>query len=94
MTPLMQLNFWLAVVNVVLLVYLAVVHLRMARSVSSSFTLGLLMFVIVFLIHNILAAYFYLTMRALYAPGTELPVLVITSIETVAFAIFVWITKQ
>ena len=90
----MQLNFWLAVVNVVLLVYLAVVHLRMARSVSSSFTLGLLMFVIVFLIHNILAAYFYLTMRALYAPGTELPVLVITSIETVAFAIFVWITKQ
>lgn len=90
----MQLNFWLAVVNVILLLYLAIVHIKMAKSVKSSFTFGLLLFVIVFLIHNFLAAYFYLTMRALYAPGTELPVLIITAIETIAFAIFVWITKQ
>mgnify|MGYP001575004932 CR=1 FL=1 len=94
MTPLMQLNFWLAVVNVILLLYLAIVHVKMARSVKSSFTLGLLLFVLVFLVHNLLATYFYLTMRALYAPGTELPVLVITAIETIAFTIFAWITRQ
>jgi len=94
MTPLMQLNFWLAVVNVILLLYLAFVHVKMARSVKSSFTLGLLLFVLVFLIHNILAAYFYLTMRALYAPGTEVPVLIITAIETIAFTVFAWITRQ
>ncbi len=90
----MQLNFWLAVVNVILLLYLAIVHVKMARSVKSSFTLGLLLFVLVFLVHNLLATYFYLTMRALYAPGTELPVLVITAIETIAFTIFAWITRQ
>ena len=94
MTPLMQINFWLAVVNVALLIYLAIIHIKMARSVKSSFTIGLLLFVLVFLVHNILAAYFYLTMRALYAPGTEIPVLVITLIETIAFAIFVWLTRQ
>ncbi len=94
MTPLMQLNFWLAVVNVILLLYLTVVHIRMAWDVKSGFTLGLLLFVLVFLVHNLLAAYFYLTMRALYAPGTEIPVLVITVIETIAFVIFVWITRQ
>ena len=94
MTPLMQLNFWLAVVNVILLLYLAVIHIKMANSVKSSFTFGLLLFVLVFLVHNILAAFFYLTMRALYAPGTELPVLIITSIETIAFAVFAWITRQ
>ena len=94
MTPLMQITFWLAVVNVILLIYLAVVHVRMARSVRSSFTIGLLLFVLAFLVHNLLAAYFYLTMRTLYAPGTELPVLVITLIETFAFTIFAWITRQ
>ncbi len=94
MTPLMQLTFGLAVVNVILLVYLAVVYVRMARSVKSSFTIGLLLFVLVFLVHNILAVCFHLTMRALYAPGTEVPVLAITLIETFAFAIFVWITRQ
>ena len=94
MTPLMQLNFWLAVVNVILLLYLAVIHIKMAKSVKSSFTIGLLLFVLVFLVHNVLATFFYLTMRTLYAPGTELPVLVITSIETIAFAIFAWITRQ
>ncbi len=94
MTPLMQINFWLAVVNVILLIYLAIVHIKMARDINSSFTWGLLLFVIVFLVHNFLAAYFYLTMRALYAPGTELPVLIITLMETIAFLIFVWICRQ
>lgn len=94
MTPLMQLSFWIAVVNVILLVYLAFVHVKMTRSVQSSFTIGLLLFVLVFLVHNVLAAFFYLTMRTLYAPGTELPVLIITAIETIAFALFAWITRQ
>ncbi len=94
MSPLMQINFWLVVVNVILLVYLAIFHIFMIRDVRSSFTMGLLLFVFAFLIHNILAAFFYLTMRDLYAPGTELLVLIITSIETIAFIIFAWITRR
>lgn len=90
----MQINFWLAVVNVFLLVYLAIVHIKMLRNVKSGFTIGLLMFVVVFLVHNVLAAYFYLAMKELYAPGTELPVLIITAIETIAFVIFTWISRN
>lgn len=94
MSPLMQLNFWLAVINVLILIYLFIVHVKMVKSVNSSFTLGLLLFVFVFLVHNVLAAYFYLTMRTLYAQGTEVPVLIITAIETIAFSLFAWITRQ
>jgi hypothetical protein len=90
----MQINFWLSVLNVILLIYLAIIHIRITNEVKSSFTVGLLMFVLAFLVHNILAAYFYLTMRELYASGTELAVLVITSIETIAFAIFTWISRN
>ena len=94
MNTLMQINFWLAVINVVLLIYLAVVHIRMLVEIKSSFTFGLLMFVLVFLVHNILATYFYIDMRELYASGTELPVLIITSMETIAFLIFMWISRN
>ncbi len=62
MTPLMQINFWLSVINVFLLIYLVIVHIKMTKNIKSSFTLGLLMFVLIFLVHNILAAYFYLKM--------------------------------
>lgn len=94
MTPLMQINFWLSVINVFLLIYLVIVHIRMTHNVKSSFTLGLLIFVLVFLVHNILTAYFYLTMRELYAPGTELLVLVTTLMETIAFVIFTWVSRN
>lgn len=94
MTPLMQISFWLSVINIFLLIYLVIVHIRMTQNVKSSFTLGLLMFVLVFLIHNILAAYFYLTMRKLYAPGTELLVFIITFMETIAFVIFTLISRS
>lgn len=94
MTLLMQITFWLAVINIALLVYLTIAHLRMMRSIKTSFTIGLLLFVLVFLIHNILAAYFYLTMMELYAVGAEIPVFIITLIETIAFSIFVWIIRQ
>ncbi|MBS3081966.1 hypothetical protein J4416_03490 [Candidatus Pacearchaeota archaeon] len=94
MISLSQVTFWFAIVNVILLLYLAVVHVRMAHSIKSSFTIGLLLFVFVFLIHNVLVAYFYLKMMNLYSPGTEIPVLVITLIETFAFSIFSWITRQ
>lgn len=94
MTPLMQINFWLSVINVFLLIYLAIVHVRMTYNVRSSFTFGLLMFILVFLVHNILAAYFYLAMKEFYAAGTELPVLIITLMETIAFSIFTWISRN
>ena len=94
MTPLAQLTFWFGIINIFLLLYLLFVHIRMANSVKSSFTMGLLLFVFVFLIRNSLSTYFYLTMMDFYAHGTEIPVFIITFIETVAFAIFIWISRQ
>lgn len=94
MSPLMQISFWLSTINVALLVYLLFMHLKMLKSVKSGFTIGLLLFVGIFLLHNILYVYFYLTMMELYANGTEILVFAITFMETIAFAVFTWISRN
>jgi hypothetical protein len=82
------------IVNIILLVYLALFHLNHVRKIKSGFTLGLLIFVLVFLIQNLMAAYFYLTMMPLYVSSVEIPVFVTTVIETLAFLIYVWISRH
>lgn len=94
MVSLMQISFWLSLINVALLVYLVAIHVKMLKSVKSSFTIGLLIFVLIFLLHNILYVYFYLTMMELYANGTDGLVFVITLMETIGFTVFTWISRN
>lgn len=90
----MNITLGLAIFNIIILVYLAFLHLSHFKRFKSGFTLGLFLFIIVFLIQNITATYFYLTMMKFYADGLELAAFLITSIETIAFLVFTWIARR
>jgi hypothetical protein len=90
---LMQWTLGFVVINILLLLYLGYSSLKNVRKYKSGFTIGLLAFIIVFLIQNLMAAYFYFTMMPLYVLGTEVPVFVTTFIETIAFLVYVWVIR-
>lgn len=90
----MQFTIGLVSINIIILCLLLFIYLKNLRSIKSKFTIGLVLFVTVFLIQNIVAAYFYFTMMDLYAQGTELPVLLLTIMQTLAFIIFLFITRE
>lgn len=91
---LMQFTLGLVLLNIIVLLWIIVIHARNFREIKSSFTCGLLIFTSVFLIENLVAAYFYLTMMPYYADGLEFPVLLLTSLQTIAFVVFLYVTRK
>jgi hypothetical protein len=90
----MQYTLGLEVINVILLLYLVYVYSVNLRTIKSNFTIGLLLFSVVFLIQNIVAIYFSITMMEYYVQGLEGVVFILTLLETLAFSVFVYITKS
>jgi len=91
---LMQFTLGFVIANIVILFWILVIQARNVRVIRSPFTVGLLVFILVFLIQNIVAAFFYITMMSYYADGLDLPVFVLTVMQTIAFLIFLWITRK
>lgn len=84
----------IAGINILLIVSLLVVYLRNAMRIRSGFTYGLLLFIILFLFHNILVFYFSVTMMPLYAEGVAPFMFVFTLLQLIAFAILNWVTLK
>lgn len=91
---LMQFTIGLVLMNIVVLLYLTGIYIKNFRSLQSKFTIGLLIFALVFLIENIVASYFYFTMMPYYANGIELPAFLLRLLQTIAFLVFLWITRE
>jgi type II secretory pathway component PulF len=91
---LMQITFWISVLNIILLIFILSFQAKNFNKFKSGFTLGLLLFSAVFLIQNIIAAYFYMTMMPLFAQGTEIVHFIIMITQTIAFAIYLWVINQ
>ena len=83
----MQATFVLTAVNIVLLLALSYVYGRNWAKLKSGFTAGLLLFTLAFLAQYLMSFYFYVTNMDFFVDMVSLHVLILTFIQTVAFAI-------
>jgi hypothetical protein len=65
--PLITANAIVALANVAILVALLFIYARIYRSSRARFTIGLILFAGLLLLHNIIAVYGYFMMEPLYA---------------------------
>ena len=86
----------LAALNVVLLGALGVVWLRNYRTFRTNLILGLLAFVAVMLVENLLAVYFFFSTGMLYAgsPGVQGAVVVLRGLQFLALVFLTYVTMQ
>jgi hypothetical protein len=67
--PLIGANAIVASANIAVLIALLVLYARVYRSSKASFTVGLILFASLLMLHNIIAIYGYFIMEPLYAPA-------------------------
>jgi len=86
----------LAVVNIVLLGLLTGVWVRNYRTFGTSLVAGLVAFGVVMLAENVVALYFFFSMKMLYSgdPTVQRAVLVLRGMQVVALAFLTWVTVK
>lgn len=67
MEPLITANAIVALANIAILMALLFLYTRIYRSSRAQFTIGLMLFVGLLILHNIIAVYGYFMMEPLYA---------------------------
>ena len=67
MEPLITANAIVALANIAVLIALLILYTRIYRSSRAKFTIGLMLFVGLLMLHNIIAVYGYFMMEPLYA---------------------------
>jgi len=65
----MEISAGVGIVNVVLLIALLTVYAKVYKSTRAVFTIGLMFFAGMLMLHNIIAVYAYFAMQPLYALG-------------------------
>jgi hypothetical protein len=83
MNSLMEISAGVGIVNVVLLIALLTVYAKVYKSTRAVFTVGLMFFAGMLMLHNIIAVYAYFAMQPLYALGL-LPYFVVIHIAELA----------
>jgi len=69
MNTLMEISAGVGIANVVLLIALLTVYAKVYNSTRAVFTIGLMFFAGMLMLHNIIAVYAYFAMQPLYAVG-------------------------
>lgn len=83
MAILMDLSAAISIVNVALLIAPLTVYIRIYRSSKAVFTLGLVFFAAMLMLHNLIAVYAYFAMAPLYHEGL-LPFFVVIHVAELA----------
>jgi hypothetical protein len=65
----MEISTGVGIANVVLLIALLTVYAKVYKSTRAVFTIGLMFFAGMLMLHNIIAVYAYFAMQPLYAVG-------------------------
>ncbi|HZD33718.1 MAG TPA: hypothetical protein VE130_00820 [Nitrososphaeraceae archaeon] len=68
MDPLVSANAIVASANIAVLIALLVLYVKVYKSSKARFTIGLIVFTGLLMLHNIIAVYGYFMMEPLYAP--------------------------
>lgn len=92
MNILMEISTALSIVNVALLITLLFIYLRIYRSSKAIFTLGLMFFAGMLMVHNAIAVYAYVAMEPLYNEALLPYFLAIHAAELVGIAVLLKIT--
>lgn len=79
-------------VSTILLLGLSYVYCNSLKKIKSNFTIGLLIFAILFLIQNIISLFYFITMKNYYAPEVETHVFILTLLQVIGFGILLKIT--
>ena len=67
MDPLMGISAVIGLANICVLTALLIIYLRVYKNTKATFTIGLIFFVGLLMLHNIIAVYAYFAMEQLYA---------------------------
>jgi hypothetical protein len=69
MDPLMGVSAIIGLANIGILIALLIIYLRIYKNIKATFTIGLIFFVCLLMLHNIIAVYAYFAMQQLYSVG-------------------------
>jgi hypothetical protein len=69
MDPLMGISAIVGLANIGILIALLIIYLRIYNNTKATFTIGLIFFVCLLMLHNIIAVYAYFAMQQLYPVG-------------------------
>ena len=78
--------------NILLLLTLSFIYVRNYRTIKSKFCLGLMIFAFLFLIQNLIAFYFQVTMMYYYSKEVANIALVLNVLEALGFVALLYIT--
>jgi hypothetical protein len=90
--PLISANAIVALANIAVLIALLVVYVRIYKTSKAIFTVGLILFASLLMLHNIIAVYGYFMMEPLYAEALVPYFLVIHIAELAGLSILLRIT--
>ncbi len=92
-------SFWavdiiIAVASAVLMLWAFLFYYGRARKVTSSFSVGLTLFAVLFVVQNIVAIFFYFDLATRYSTDVALPMLTINGLGLGAFAALVLVVRR
>ncbi|MHA2101425.1 MAG: hypothetical protein ACW99A_22440 [Candidatus Kariarchaeaceae archaeon] len=90
----MYLSIGMTSINVILLVILLKIYLRNYMEMKAQFSLGLIIFAGVLIVNKLLTLFFVLVMMKDHADLLGIPVLILESLQLVAFAILTYISVK
>jgi len=94
MAMLMNVTTTLTAISILALGGLLNIYIQNLKKIKSKFTIGLLVFALLFLIQNLISLYYYLTMMDYYSPEVEVHVFILTLLQTIGFLILLKITWE
>ena len=84
----------LTLFSTIFLASLLYVYYRNFTKIKSKFTLGLMVFALLFIVQNIVSLYYFLTMMDYYVPEVEIHVFILTFLQFLGFLILLKITWE
>jgi len=94
MSWLMNATTVLTGLSTIFLIALLVIYAKNLKGAKSKLLIGLIIFVGLFLIQNIVSLYYVITMMAYYVSDVEVHVFALTVLQTIAFAVMLWISWE
>ena len=92
MEPLITANAIVALANIAILIALLIIYVKVYKSSRAKFTVGLMIFVGLLMLHNIIAVYGYFMMEPLYAEALTHYFLAIHIAELAGLSVLLRIT--
>ena len=94
MAILMNATLILTIISTLSLIGLAYIYIKNFMVIKSKFTIGLLIFALLFLLQNLVSLYFYLTRMEFYSAEAVIHVFILSLFQAIAFLILLKITWE